>query len=609
SGRLAAWPSRPAGQPRRAAVSSYGVGGVNVHLVLEQAPETPPLDAATETGPCLLALSTADEPSLAQLAQSLAQRLTEPDAPPLVDLAATLARRRRLVQRLAVVAADRQEAVARLTNREAPGRVQGRYRSGGVSTALVFPGQGAQHPGMGRDLYHGEPVFRQVVDQASDLLAGGPVADLRSLILAADTDQAAAARLAQTNTTQPALFTVEYALARLLLQYGLEPEALAGHSVGEYVAACLAGVMDFPAALRLVAERGRLMGSAPQGAMLALAMSEEQAGVLVEECGPGVCLAVVNGPRQCVAAGEPEAIARLETMVEALGRSAHRLKVSHAFHCHLMDPVLDRFRAAVAQVELRPPRIACASNLSGGWLTPEQAVDPDYWVAHLRGQVRFAANLALLLGDSERVLVEVGPGQTLTRLALASGAAEGQAIATLPHPSPLDGRANLRLALGQLWIQGWEPDWTTLHGQRRRVPLPTYPFQRVRLWVDPAPPETAPSRVPTSREIGCLDDVAHPRRLPADSPLEAVIQVWREVFGRPEIGADGDFLDLGGDSLLAVRLVARIKARLGRTVPVALVFELRTARALAARLNGGAPAPSLAAREPQPTIAREEGAL
>lgn len=613
SGRLEPWPPRPADHPRRAAVSSFGVGGVNVHLVLEEAPPAPPLVDEAGAGPCLLALSAADPPALAQLAQDLAQRLAAPDPPLLPVVAASLASRRRQTERLALVAADQREAIARLTQAETPGRARGARRGGAPTLALVFPGQGAQHPGMGRDLYQGEPVFRQVVDQACDLLAGSAATDLRSLILAPEEDPEAAARLAQTAVTQPALFTVEYGLARLLVRYGLEPEALAGHSVGEYVAACLAGVMDFPAALGLVVERGRLMGSAPAGAMLALAMPEDQALALVEQCGPGVCLAVVNSPRQCVAAGEAPAIARLEATAQALGRPAHRLAVSHAFHCHLMDPVLDRFRAAVARVELKPPRIACASNLSGGWLTPEQATDPDYWVAHLRGQVRFAANLGLLLSDPERVLVEAGPGQTLTRLALASGAEPGRAIATQPRPSPLDGRASLRLALGQLWTQGWEPDWTTLHGPRRRTPLPTYPFQRVRLWLDPERQEPSlvptPPRVAAARETGSLDGEAPPARVSSRELLEAVIQVWREVFGRPEIGPDGDFLNLGGDSLLAVRLAARIKERLGRTVPVATIFELRTVQAVAMRLNGGGGGPASVPPGAGAGVQREEGLL
>jgi acyl transferase domain-containing protein len=379
--------------------------------------------------------------------------------------------------------------------------------------------------------------------------------------------------------------------------------------VGEYVAACLAGVMDFPEALTLVAERGRLMASAPAGAMLALALGEDEATPLLEAVGPGVRLAVINGPRQCVAAGEEAAVAALEARVAALGRPARRLAVSHAFHCHLMDPILEPFRAAVAKVPLRPPRLALASNLSGGWLSPEQATDPGYWVAHLRGQVRFAANLALLLADPDRVLVEAGPGQVLTRLALASGAEAGRALASQPHPSPLDGGSDLRLALGGLWLRGPEPDWPALGAgrPRRRVPLPTYRFQRRRLWVSPEPLPTAPP----ARETGDLDDEAAPSpSAPADL-CQALSEVWREVFGLAAVRPEDDFLGLGGDSLLAVRLAARIKERLGRNVAVADIFTCRTVSALAQSLNGGASAspPRPEQTPPARPAAREEGTL
>jgi acyl transferase domain-containing protein/acyl carrier protein len=586
------------------------VGGTNVHVVLEQAPAFRAAAPEENPGPVLLALSAAGPEALEEMARSLAGGL--PPSGELADVAATLTSRRRLRHRLAVVASNREEAAARLAQANAPGRLQGLCPASGVSPALVFPGQGSQHPGMGRGLYQGEPIFRRLLDEACEILAGGPAAGLRGLILAEPGDQEAAARLAHTAMTQPALFTVEYATARLLLHYGLVPEALAGHSVGEYVAACLAGVMDFPEALALVAERGRLMGSAPTGAMLALALAEDEARSLVEAVGPGVCLAVVNGPRQCVAAGEETAVAELEARVAALGRPARRLAVSHAFHCHLMDPILEDFRAAVAKVDLRPPRIPMASNLSGGWLTAEQATDPDYWVRHLRGQVRFAANLALLLAEPDRVLLEAGPGQVLTRLALANGAEPSRALASQPHPANLDERSSLRLALAGLWLRGWEPDWKALSGERprRRVPLPSYPFQRRRLWVDPA---VASGTVRSVRQTGSLDDRPLARTSAPADMCAALGEVWREVFGLPAVTPDDDFLVLGGDSLLAVRLAARIKERLGRPVAVADIFTCRTVRALALSLNGGRSAAHASNCPASPVlvapVTREEGVL
>ncbi|MFH1058253.1 MAG: acyltransferase domain-containing protein, partial [Pseudomonadota bacterium] len=525
-----------------------------------------------------------------------------PAAGSLADAAHSLARRRPLDERLAVVASSLDQAAARLGDAKAPGRVRGRRRPGGASVALLFPGQGSQHPGMGRDLYRHEAVFRQVVERAEVVLASTAAAGLGGLILAEPGDAAAAQRLTDTAVTQPALFVVEYALAQVLLAYGLRPEALAGHSIGEYVAACLAGVMDFEAALDLVAERGRLMASAQQGAMLALALGEEDARRLLEAGGEDVALAVVNGPRQCVAAGPEAAIAGLEAAARGLGRPAHRLAVSHAFHCALMEPILADFATAVARVELRPPAIPCLSNLSGGWLDAAEATDPGYWVRHLRHTVRFADNLALLLAEPGRILVEAGPGVVLSRLVRANGAGPERAVATQPEAAQAarsDGRASLLAGLGALWCQGVDLDWAALFADapRRRLPLPTYPFQRRRLWIEPAAP---------ARDCGRLDDSPAPAPAPAAAPagppeaLATILTAWREVFGLPGIGQDDDFFALGGDSLLAVRIAGRLSEGLGCKVGVAQILAALTPAGLAAALDaGGSAAPRV----------REEGEL
>jgi len=573
SNRCEPWPER--GGPRRAAVSSFGVGGTNVHVIVEQAPVRPTLaDNGPDPTPEALVLSAADGDALDQLSKATAARLGTEDAPPLADVAYSLQTgRRRLPWRRAAVARDRGDAVRQLSG---VGPIDGRSGGGAVSVAFLFPGQGVQAPGMGRLLYDEEPIFRAVVDQAAAVLAGTPAADVRDLLLADRGDEAAAARLAETAMTQPALFVVEYAMARVLLAWGIRPDALAGHSVGEYVAASLAGVVPFETALAVVAERGRLMASASPGAMLALSVPEAEARTMVAGleavAATDLSLAAVNGPRQCVVAGPEPAIAALQRLAEEQNRPARRLNVSHAFHSTLMEPILDAFGQALARVPLAEPAIPFLSNLSGGWIAAAEAMDPAYWTRHLRGTVRFADNLAALGAEPGRILVEVGPGNTLSRLARANGISEADAVAAQPDLG--GGRRALLEAVARLWVRGVEPDWDAVaNGRpRRRTSLPGYPFQRVRTWVEP---QSAPAdALPPSIDAGRRPEM-----------LETVLTVWRDVFGIADIAETSDFFELGGDSMIALRVVSRLYEGAALTTSVATVFAARTPRGLAIALE------------------------
>ena len=677
------WPT-PADQPRRAAVSSFGMGGTNLHLILEQAPppaphRPSPPDATPTPVPRLLALSAATPSARETLARSIAAALrpaagadsnsdpdSDPDSRVAADTDSALARfaatahslrtgRRRLRWRQAVVARGPAAAIPLL---ETGGGTLGEREPGAPSLrpAWLFPGQGSQQPGMGRDLYRTYPLFRAVVDEAEDRLAGTAAAGLRDLLLADPADGAAAARLADTAVTQPALLVMEYGMARLLEHFGLHPEALAGHSVGEYVAATLAGVMTFPQALDLVAARGRLMAQAPRGAMLAIsAMSEEAVRALLTETASPAEIATLNGSRQCVVAGDDAAIAALEAVLKAQNRLAQRLRVSHAFHCALMDPILDAFAAEVARTPLRPARIPLLSNLSGDWAAPETFADPAYWVRHLRGTVRFADTLRRLLETPGRVLVEVGPGTTLSRFARTAGALENQVFTTLPGAggrtgggkadSEQDGAVALVQMIGALWCRGLEPDWTALEADASpgRIPLPTYPFERKRYWIEPPPRSAGKERIPalepagerTCAASGPPGSSATPvacAKPPEEAVMAVVIQAWQELLGESAIGPESDFLALGGDSLAAVRVSAFLREQLNRDVPASLLFKARTVRGLAAALAASEPAgasepaarvpmdippdvpslpeiPSFPASSDIPATAREEGWL
>ncbi|MEE8587680.1 MAG: SDR family NAD(P)-dependent oxidoreductase, partial [Acidobacteriota bacterium] len=396
---------------------------------------------------------------------------------------------------------------------------------------FAFPGQGAQYPGMCRELYEQEASFKRVVDECAALLEphlgldlrevlyqeGSSLESVRSSQFAVRSDSESDPRypepgtrtpsrlrtanrelrtdLTQTWLAQPALFVTEYALARLWMEWGVQPSGMIGHSIGEFVAACLAGTLSLEDALSLVAQRGRLMQQMPAGSMLAADLSHEELEPLLPE---GASIAAVNSPRLCVASGPSEKIEELASALSGQGVEHRRLHTSHAFHSAMMEPVLEPFRKAVRAVRLRGPEMRWVSNVTGRWIRPEQATDPDYWVEQLRSPVQFSRGLEQLLEDPQAVLLEVGPGNVAGSLARRNPAAQGNrlVLASSRHPENSASDSQLLLtALGQLWLAGAEVDWDGFHSgfQRRRLPLPTYPFQRQRYWIDPRPGTAVPT--------------------------------------------------------------------------------------------------------------------
>ena len=473
--QLADW--RTDGGPRRAGVSSFGVGGTNAHIILEEAPPPEPSGPARPWQ--LLTLSANTATALDTARAELAAHLRRHPELPLADAAFTLQVGRRTGRhRGFLVCRDVAGAIEELE----AGRLQTAFQEmRGRPVAFLFSGQGAQYPGMGRELYETEPAFRESVDGSCEVLRPLLGLDLRQAMF--EGTEEAGRRLEQTALAQPALFVIEHALAKLWMDRGVRPRAMLGHSLGEYVAACLAGVFSLEDALALVAERGRLMQSLPAGAMLAVPLPEAE---ILPLLGPELSLAAINGPSRTVVSGPQEAVAALEAELERRGTAGRRLHTSHAFHSAMMEPILDAFAARVRATRRNEPELPFVSNLTGTWITREEAVDPDYWARHLRNAVRFADGLRTLTADSEAVLLEVGPGQTLA--SFARQALAGPAIVrSLPHPKETRTAAELFLAAaGQLWLAGAEVDWKALHaGERRhRVELPTYPFERQRYWVD-----------------------------------------------------------------------------------------------------------------------------
>ncbi len=414
------------GGPRRAGVSSFGIGGTNAHAVLESAPA--PVRSGESRPLQLLVLSARSSESLEAATDNLAAHLARHPEVPLADAAFTLQMGRRfLAHRRVLVGRDTADAVAALSARD-PERLLTRTCDGSRRPVVfLFPGQGAQYAGMGRELYEREPAYRAALDACAEILAPHlDGLDLRRALHPEPGDGDADRRLQETGIAQPALFAVEYSLARLWMQWGVRPEAMLGHSLGEYVAACLAGVFSLEDALGLVAARGRLMQSLPAGAMLAVPLPEEETVALL---GEGLSLAAVNAPSLCVVSGAEAAIEAVRWLAQR-GLEARRLHTSHAFHSAALDPILEPFRALVSKVTLHAPRLPYLSNLTGTWIEAVQATDPAYWASHLRQPVRFAAALSGLLGEPGRLLLEVGPG----------------AHAVVPRPAPVgDGREPRRV--------------------------------------------------------------------------------------------------------------------------------------------------------------------
>ncbi len=541
--------------PRRAAISSFGVGGTNAHAVIEQAPPHGPPPAAS--APQVLLLSARSASGLQAACARLATCLENHPEHALADVAWTLqATRRRFAHGAALACTSLADAVEGLRS----SRVMTAEPTAGASgVAFLFPGQGAQYPGMGRALHEDEPVFREAVEQCLAILPPPLQADLRRVLFPAPGDGAVAEILRHTAVAQPALFITSYATAQLWLARGIQPAAMLGHSVGEFVAACLAGVFSLADALRMVAERGRLMGSMPPGAMLSVRLPEAD---LLPLLGESLDVAAVNGPSLCVAAGAPADVERLEAVLQQRDVPCRRLHTSHAFHSRAMDGVVGTLRAALSAVALSAPKLPIVSSVSGRWLTAAEATSPDYWARHCRAPVRFGAGLDTLRAAETplAVLLESGPGRGLTQLALAGGWRGSQAavIASLPDAtSDVSASQAMAEAAGRIWLAGLELTWGS-HAERRRVPLPPTPWEKTRCWID------EPAR-PNSPSLEPLPPMA---QAATDTTLSELVTLFEELSGERLTGVDTatTFIQLGFDSLFLGQVAQQVRSRFGAAI-------------------------------------------
>ncbi|RFU84395.1 acyltransferase domain-containing protein [Streptomyces triticagri] len=610
--------------PRRAAVSSFGIGGTNAHLVLEQPPtaleqpptvleqppsphpatdrEAPPREPADDEAYTLLTLSARTPAALDTLARDTAAHLdTHPELEP-QDVAHTLNSgrlahpwRRTLVVRDLAQAVEQLRAAPRTEPRPAVHRPLG----------LLLPGGGVHYDGMGAGLYAREPVFRDIIDDCARILRPVLGHDLRTALygpagtgpgagpgLGRGTDPGEhTARIDGVATglrpaAFPAIVATQYALAGLLESKGLAPAALLGHSLGEYTAACLSGVIALEDVLPLMAERERLFAEVG-GLTLSVRLGEQAVAPLLS---PDTAVAAVNSLETCTVSGTAEAVLALEQRLAAAGVDHHRLRTPSAVHTPLLDPVLGEFRELVAQLPLRKPQIPYVSNVTGTWMTAQDATDPDYWVAHCRRTVRFADALRTLGADDPGpLLLEAGPGGGLGKLARQVLGPEAATVTAIRHAyAEQTDEAFLLEAIGSLWRHGADGarDTWRLGGpptrRPRPVPLPGYPFERRRYWIDPPEQGRTPKGGPVlSTGDPDAPEARHTRRAPTvPDPtgddrlhqLHQVVAVWERLLGIDGITPDDNFFDLGGDSLLLMRAAAEVRDLLGAQLSVRRLY-------------------------------------
>ncbi|MDZ7967880.1 MAG: beta-ketoacyl synthase N-terminal-like domain-containing protein [Nostoc sp. DedSLP03] len=491
---------------RRVGVSSLGFGGTNAHVILEEAPDIKYFD---ESRPWqLILLSAKTSIALDTATENLATYFKQQPDINLGNVAYTLQVGRRAFNYRRILVCESVQDAINVLETQVQERIFDIYQEHREQPVVfMFSGQGSQYANMGRELYKIEPTFKKYVDTCALILQPHLGLDIRSLLYPSEKDtKAASKQLQQTAFTQTALFVTEYALAQLLMSWGIHPKAMIGHSVGEYVVATLAGVFSLEDALAIVAKRGQLMQQLSPGSMLAIALPEKDVrSLLLLANDASLEIAVINTPSSCVVSGSCEAIAALENQLSSKEVECRLLHTSHAFHSAMMEPILSTFTEAVKKVKLHPPRIRFISNVTGSWITDAQATNPNYWSQHLRQTVRFSDGISQLLEQFEGVFLEVGPGRTLSTLTTQhlDKNTKQQVLTSLRHVKEQQSDVNFLLqTLGRLWLFGVEIDWSGFytHEQRYRLPLPTYPFERQRYWIDAKSPSPSLNNKPATSD-------------------------------------------------------------------------------------------------------------
>lgn len=561
--------------PRRAGVSSFGLGGCNAHTILEEYEDVTPSDAG-EPGWHIFPISAKTRTALITAARNLKGHLEQKQYKNLADIAYTLQKGRRNFDfRTFFVADSNARAIEQLTYVIETQDHEYLLKNTRPPVVFMFTGQGSQYMNMGKDLYSREPFFKKQVDECLDIISRIN-AEMFNLFNKGkniwDTNA-----LSETAITQPALFIFEYALARLLMHWEIDPDVMIGHSLGEYVAACIAKVFSLEEALDAVVQRGLLIRELPAGKMMSVGCAKEKVKELIFG---SICIAAVNTPLRTVVSGAGQDMEKFKGICKNFNIPVVPLKISHAFHSGMLDPILEKYRTVLSSFHLNPPQIPIVSSLTGTWLTKAQATDPSYWVLQMRNPVHFSDGLATLFDHYPKMaMIETGPGRTLSSLALQNPGRQRDhlVLPTVRAPGEIaDDKAFLLNAVGVLWNNGLCPKWEKLHqGNPGFISLPSYPFERKRYWVE----ETA--NLPALNTGSDNEPESKPVIKFNDTVEKTVAHIWEEFLGLHNLSVQDDFFKLGGDSLLAVMMLEQLRDRFDIDLSANILISCSTIGSLA----------------------------
>lgn len=570
---------------RRAGISSFGIGGTNAHAILEEAPNL----EYSNTDKCwnILTISAKTEDSLEGYSIKLANFLKENSGVDMANVAYTLQLGRKpFLWRKIIVSNDSMETYNALNLDDSEEILTNMCQLRNRDIVFMFSGQGSQYVNMARELYVHEMHFKKEMDECFRILKEYSDIDFQNILYPSQYSNTGEELIKQTKITQPLIFIIEYALAKTLINLNIIPNALIGHSIGEYTAACLSGVLTLHDAIYIVTKRGELMQRVEGGLMLSIDLPEKDIGRYLNE---DISLALINSDSLSVVSGTTEAIEELYTELGVKKISSRILQTSHAFHSHMMKTILDDFRNIASNIQVGKIGIPYISNVTGNWITEEEVNSSKYWVRHLRSTVRFADGIKTLFNYKDPIFLEVGPGNALCTFVKQIRNTDIDkdigVVSTLPHAlTKEDSMKHFLKAVGKLWLYGTEVKWETLHAGRirNRLSLPKYQWDMQRYWIESdyninpgnLIEETGVAKNETTKErLHKRPNILTSYREPRNSIECLVAEIWQDIFKIENIGIYDNYFELGGHSLMATQLVSRLNNVFGIEIPLRELFE------------------------------------